>query len=183
MAAPLTSAQLVAMLEAAPPRIAAATAGLSPAELRAAPEPDAWSANEVLAHMRACADQWGGCMRAMIGQERPTLRAINPRTWIKSTDYLEQDFLSSLQAYSAQRTALLAVLGRLTPEGWSREAAITGAGAPLVRTVYIYAHWLAIHERPHLRQIEVVARTLRGESPPAVPNRSRANSRRTPGAG
>jgi DinB superfamily len=97
----------------------------------------------------------------MIAQDTPTLRAINPRTWIRKTDYLEQEFQPSLHAFTAQRTDLLAVLEPLAPAGWSRAATITGAGKVLERTVLFYAQWLARHERPHVKQIERIARMLR----------------------
>jgi DinB superfamily len=60
---PLTSAQVLTMLAATPPRITALTAGLGPAQLHTAPAPDEWSANEVLAHLRACADMWDNCIK------------------------------------------------------------------------------------------------------------------------
>ena len=63
----------------------------------------------MLAHLRACADVWGDCIVAMITQDTPTLRAVDPRTWIRQTDYLAQDFEPSLHAFATQRTALLAV--------------------------------------------------------------------------
>ena len=156
----LSIEQVLAMLAAAPPRIAALTAGLAPAQLHTAPARDGSSANDVLAHLRACADVWGDCMQAIIAQDRPALRAVNPRSWIKKTDYLEQEFQPSLQAYAAQRTALLAVLEPLPHKGWSRAATVTGAGKVLKRTVLFYAQWLAGHERPHLKQIEDIVRPL-----------------------
>jgi uncharacterized damage-inducible protein DinB len=150
----LTSEQVLTLLAEAPPRIATLTAGLTPAQLRATPNPGEWSANEVLAHLRACADMWGNCMRLIIAEDRPTLRAVNPRTWIKKTDYLEQEFQPSLRAFAKQRTDLLAVLDPLAPEDWSRMATVTGAGKVLERTVLFYADWLAGHERPHIKQIK-----------------------------
>jgi hypothetical protein len=157
----LTNAEVLAMLAATPPRIATLTAGLAPAQWRAAPAPGEWSANEVLAHLRACADMWGDCIAAMLAQDHPTLRAINPRTWITKTDYREQAFQPSLEVFTAQRTELLAVLEPLAPEDWARGATVTGAGKPLERTVRFYTEWLATHERPHVKQIERIARTLR----------------------
>jgi hypothetical protein len=142
------------LLAEAPPRIATLTAGLTPAQLRATPNPGEWSANEVLAHLRACADMWGNCMRLIIAEDRPTLRAVNPRTWIKKTDYLEQEFQPSLHSFAKQRTDLLKVLEPLAPEDWSRMATVTGAGKVLERTVLFYADWLAGHERPHIKQIK-----------------------------
>ena len=157
----LTNAELLDMLAAAPPRIAALTAGLAPAQLQAAPAPDQWPANAVLAHLRACADMWGDCITAIIAHDHPTLRAINPRTWINSTDYREQPFERSLVAFTAQRAELLAVLEPLAPAGWARAATVTMAGKPLERTVRFYAEWLAIHERPHVKQIERLVNTMR----------------------
>jgi hypothetical protein len=150
----LTSEQLLTLLAEAPPRIATLTAGLTPAQLRATPNPGEWSANEVLAHLRACADMWGNCMRLIIAEDRPTLWAVNPRTWIKKTDYLEQEFQPSLHSFAKQRTDLLKVLEPLAPEDWSRMATVTGAGKVLERTVLFYADWLAGHERPHIKQIK-----------------------------
>ena len=159
----LTIEQVLALLAAAPPRIRALTAGLAPAQLQAPPTADEWSANEVLAHLRACADVWGNCVVTIITQDKPTLRAVNPRTWIKDTDYLEQDFRPSLRAFATQRTKLLKVLEPLTPKGWSRSATVTGAGKVLERDVLFYAQWLAEHERPHLKQIERIVNTMRGQ--------------------
>ena len=141
--------------------IAELTADLSAVQSQTAPASDEWSVNEVLAHLRSCADVWGDCIVAILAQDRPTLRAINPRTWIKRTDYREQKFGASLQAFTTQRVKLMAILEPLTPESWSRSAKITGAGAPLERSVLSYARWLALHERPHLKQIERIAKTLR----------------------
>jgi hypothetical protein len=157
----LTSERILTLLAAAPPRLTALTADLTPAHLRTVPGPDQWSANDVLAHLRACSDMWGACIMAMLAEERPTLRAVNPRTWINQTDYLQLEFQPSLRAFTTQRADLLAVLEPLPPEGWSRAATVTGAGKPLERTVRFYAEWLARHERPHLKQIERIVTSLR----------------------
>ena len=151
------------MLAETPPRIAALTAGLVPTQLQTAPNQDEWAASDVLAHLRACADVWGGCIAAIIAEERPTLRAVNPRTWIKQTDYRELEFLPSLGAFAAQRRELVVVLEPLPPEVWSRAATVTGAGRALERTVLFYARWPAEHEQSHFKQVERIVNTMRGE--------------------
>ena len=158
----LTIEQVLTLLAETPRRIAALTAGLTPAQLRTAPNRDEWSVNDVLAHLRACADVRGNCIPAITAEDRPTLRAVDPRTWIKKTDYLELEFRPSFRAFAKQRADLLAVLEPLPHEGWSRAATVTGAGRPLERTVLHYAQWLARHERPHVKQIERIANTMRG---------------------
>ncbi len=157
----LTIDQVLMILAATPPGIAALTARLRPAQTHTSPGHGEWSANEVLAHLRSCADVWGDCIVAIITRDEPTLRAINPRTWIEHTDYLEQEFGRSLRAFARQRKHLLKVLGPLPPQAWSRSATVTGAGKPLERTMLFYGQWLAGHERTHLRQIERIANTLR----------------------
>lgn len=153
----MTVEQILTALADGPSRIAEHTAGLSRAQLHVAPAPGEWSANEVLAHLRSCADVWGDCITTILQQDKPTIRAVNPRAWIERTDYLEQEFQISLQAFTVQRTALLKVLKLLSPEAWSRSATVTGAGKALERTVYSYADWMAEHERPHLKQITRIA--------------------------
>jgi hypothetical protein len=162
----LTSEQVLSLLAATPPRLEALAAGLAPVHLQTAPNHDEWSANDVLAHLRACADVWGACIATIIAEERPTLRAVNPRTWITQTDYRELEFRPSLRAFAAQRAELLAVLEPLPAKGWSRAATVTGAGKALERTVLFYARWLAEHERPHVKQVARLVTTMPMEHQP-----------------
>lgn len=159
----LSIEQALALLAQTPPRIAEITAGLTTAQLHSSPGPDKWSANEVLADLRSCADVWGNCMKTILDQDTPTIRALNPRTYIKQTDYPKQKFHPSFRAFAKQRAALLAVLKPLPPKSWSRKATITGAGSPLVLTVLSYANRMAIHERAHLKQFQRIAGPLRAE--------------------
>ena len=162
----LTIEQVLALLAEMPPRIVTLTAGLQSTQLHTAAHPDAWSANDVLAHLRSCADVWGNCIATILAEDSPTIRAVNPRTWITKTDYLEQPFQSSLHAFVKQRADLLAVLEPLPPDAWARSATVTGAGKVLERTVLFYAQWMASHERPNLKQIERIVNELHTEHRP-----------------
>jgi hypothetical protein len=155
----LTIEQILALLAETPQRLDTFTASLTPTQLHTTPNYDGWSANDVLAHLRACADVWGNCIMAMIAEDTPTLRAVNPTAWIKKTDYLELEFLPSLRSFAVQRANLLAVLELLPHESWSRAATVTGAGKVLERTVLAYAQRLARHERAHVKQIERIVNT------------------------
>ena len=156
----LTIEQVLTLLRATPLRLATLTADLSPDELQTRPTPDEWSANEVLAHLRACADVWGNCIVAIIAGDMPTLKAVNPLTWIKKTNYLELDFRPSLHAFATQRADLLAVLSPLPIDAWECSVTVTGAGKVLERTALFYGRWLAGHERPHVKQIERIVKTM-----------------------
>lgn len=153
-----TTSEILFILAETPPGIASLTEGVAAESLLEAPCQDEWSANEVLAHLRSCADVWGECMAHIIAENHPTIRAIDPRTWIKRTDYPIISFADSLAAFTSQRTELLARLGRLEAMDWFRSATVIGAGAPLERTLQGYGSRLARHERSHLKQI---ARTLK----------------------
>ena len=156
----LTLEQVLTQLRETPMRIAELTADLSLEALQMKPASDEWSANEVLAHLRACADVWGTCMMKIITEDQPTWRAVNPRTWIKQTDYPELDFRPSLHAFTRQRVDLLAVLDSLPIEAWSRAATVTMVGKVLERTMLSYAERLVVHEKPHVRQIERIVKTM-----------------------
>ncbi len=151
--------QILILLAEAPRRIAASTAGKAPDRFHTQPNDDEWSANDVLAHLRACADVWGGSIVTMVREDHPTIRAINPRRWIRDTDYLDRAFRPSLRAYARQRIELLELLEMLPPEEWARGGTFTGAGKPLQRTVLSEADAIAHHERSHVKQI---ARVVNG---------------------
>ncbi len=157
----LPPTEIVTLLRENPGQIFSVTASLTSTQLRTAPEPSAWSLTEILAHLRACADVWGGCISTILAEDHPTIRAINPSAWIERTDYRNLEFAPSFAAFTAQRADLLATLDALTPEKWERNATITGAGAPLTRDVRFYAQWLARHERSHLKEMARVANVVR----------------------
>jgi hypothetical protein len=150
---PLTIDQVLKQLTEQPETIAALTASLPRARLHRPETLGGWSVNDVLAHLRSCADMWGRYIALIVAEDRPTIRAMNPTTWIKSTNYPELEFAPSFRAFAKQRAELLAFLRPLPKTAWSRSATVTGAGRPRERTVMEYARWLANHEQTHVRHI------------------------------
>jgi hypothetical protein len=90
----------------------------------------------------------------------PTIRSIDPRTWMRQTDYPDLEFRPSLDAFTDQRAELLTLLESLPAEDWPRTATMTGAGKPIVRSLESFTQRLAIHERPHLKQIQRIANAI-----------------------
>ena len=156
----LTIERVLTLLAETPTRIATLTADLSSEALQMRPTPEEWSANEVLAHLRACADVWGNYIMTIIAKDRPTWRAVSPRTWIKQTDYPELEFRPSLGTFTTQRADLLAVLSPLPIDAWSRTATVTTVGRVLEPTVLSYVQRLVVHERSHLKQIAGIVNTI-----------------------
>ena len=163
----LTVEEVLPLLAAAPRRMAELTEGLLPEQLRAAPAEGQWSANDVLTHLRACADVWGGCIARILDEDQPTMRGLDPRHWTKIPEYLALEFRPSLRAFDVQRVALLTALEALPLEGWARFATVYAWGVPYQRTVLSFAQRLARHERSHLKQIARIADALRKGAPVA----------------
>jgi DinB superfamily len=159
----LTTERVLTLLAEGPTRIASLTDGVSTGELHTALSNDEWSVNDVLAHLRACGDVWGNNVMAMLAEEIPTLRGVSPRTWIKKTDYLAQDFQLSFRLYATQRANLLSILKPLPGEDWSRRAMVKAAGQVHERTVLHFAESLALHEQVHVEQIESIIETQRSQ--------------------
>ena len=153
--------KILTLLTEQPKSIAALTADLTPAQLRQRPGANAWSATDVLAHLRACADVWGSCIETILTEDKPTIRAVNPRTWVKQTEYTQLEFEPSFKAFVQERAILIGRLQGLDPEAWQRGATVTGAGAPLHRTVRFYAQWVATHERSHLKQFKQLVHSMK----------------------
>src|SRR4051794_20612674 len=156
--------RVLAPLAKTPRRIEQITSGLDPDQLRARTAESEWSLNDILAHLRSNADVWGGYIIRILEEDAPRIKAISPRTWIKSTDYLDWEFRSSFCLFVSERQALLEILQSMSNAAWTRGATITGAGKVLQRTVLTYARTLAQHEQPHIRQIARTANRLTYES-------------------
>ncbi|MBK7786928.1 MAG: DinB family protein [Gemmatimonadetes bacterium] len=93
-------------LAAMPRQIVRIARGCNDLQLHRNPAPGAWSARDILAHLRACAEVWGRSIDRMITEDQPTIRYISPRGWIKRTNYLEQSFRDSLRAFSGNTRGL-----------------------------------------------------------------------------
>lgn len=151
---------VVALLDSTPRRIDSVTLGLSDKDLTWKPSPDSWSVNEVIAHLRACADVWGDSILKILKENNPTFRYVSPRTWIRKTNYLNSDFQSSFLAFRRQREDLLKILEPLDHKGWLRRATVK-ATKLREETVLSYAQRLAGHEAGHCEQIDRILHARR----------------------
>jgi uncharacterized damage-inducible protein DinB len=139
-----------------PGRLAATTEALNDEQLHQRPDEENWSANEILAHLRACADVWGETIAAMLQDNEPALKHLHPRTWQKETNYLEIPFRESFRDFVDQRRALLETLSDLSLADWSRGAIIKERR----HTIFSQARRMALHEATHCEQIEALSVNL-----------------------
>src|SRR5215216_4951044 len=138
------------LLTATPQRIQEAVKGWNEAQLQSKAGNQSWSVNEILAHLRSCADLWTHSIYAMLAENRPTFSDINERKWAKVTRYAELPFRESFHAFSLQRENLLRVLKALPLESWERSAIIFERK----HTIFTQTRRLAKHEMEHIEQIE-----------------------------
>ena len=153
---PAETESVLRLLADTPRRISSLSRDVEISKLHFRPNPDSWSANDILAHLRACADVWGKSIVEMITRDHPKLRYISPRGWIRKTDYLELEFRGSLKAFTDQRRELLKTLKGLAIKDWSRSATFTATTRGREQTVFNYACRIAEHESKHCDQIEAV---------------------------
>ena len=149
----MTVQQCLDHLRLTPQRLRELTSGVPAEPLRTAPGPDEWSANDVLAHLRACADRWREAAKRIVEEDHPQIRGTEPRSWITKTNYLALEFAPSLRAFVRQRKVLLGVLDSMQPRDWQRTGTLVGAGKHGDLTAHTYVERLARHERPHIKQI------------------------------
>jgi hypothetical protein len=147
---------LLRLLAETPRRIAWVSQDFGDDRLQVRADENAWSANDSLAHLRACADVWGKSIAAMITQDHPTLRYVSPRTWLKKTGYLELGFRQSLQTFAQQRNDLIKLLEPLAVADWSRGATFTGTTRGREATILGYVRRMTQHENEHCEQIEAL---------------------------
>jgi hypothetical protein len=144
----------LAILSETPQKIEYATKDLEETRLQAKADVKSWSVNDILAHLRSCADLWTHSVYAMLAENEPVFSDINERKWMKVTRYTELRFSLSFQAYSLQRECLLHVLQALPFGSWERSGIIFGRR----HTVFTHTRRMAKHEQEHVMQIEFLLR-------------------------
>jgi hypothetical protein len=131
-------------------RIARATDGVSETILSTSPGGKAWSAYEILLHLRACADLWSFSIFAMLSEKDPELGLLDERRWAQATRARTPGFGDAFEAFARLRRELLRALQAAPPTAWNRTARIGGRA----HSVYSQTRRMALHEAEHCRQIE-----------------------------
>jgi hypothetical protein len=150
----IESSEILDQLRSTPRALASLSDGLNPEILHHRTPEEPWSANDILAHLRACADVWGESILEMLEKNHPTIRYVSPRTWMKKTNYPRLEFHESLAAFTRQRLELMATLVVLEPAGWQRSGTFLTAKQGREQTVLDYAQRLVEHEASHLDQLK-----------------------------
>ncbi|NJC98801.1 MAG: hypothetical protein C3F07_11195 [Anaerolineales bacterium] len=148
-ATPAEIEKYLEMLEETPRQIEVATKRVDEARLQYHADRKSWSVNDILAHLRSCADLWTHSIYAMLAEDDPEIPDIDERKWTRAARYSELPFAESFQAYVVQRRNLLRVLNALPFGSWERSASILGRR----HTVFSQVRRMAKHEAEHINQI------------------------------
>lgn len=144
---------LVSALAGFPARLAALVRGRDDRTLRARPAPEAWSALEVLAHLRSSDAILAPRLYQMLVRESPPLPGFDERRWAEVAGYADLPVSLLLESYAARRAELVAMLRRLSAADWQRTGRHEERGEI---TMVDVARWIADHEAEHLAQLEAL---------------------------
>lgn len=156
----ITEAQITEHLQTlhdTPQRIAAVINGHDETHLRTAPMPDEWSALQILAHLRGCAEVWGYTIYAMLILDNPELAHIHPRDWTKKLGYDKLSFEENFTAFKVERNNLIRMLEKLSIEEWGRTASFIGSAN--TQTIFSQTLRMTLHELDHCQQLETMFST------------------------
>ena len=90
-------------LASTPARLRELSRRLDDAALAVRPSADEWSANEIIAHLRANADVWGSSIQRMIDEDHPTIRYFSPRGVMRKPEYTDRSFTEAFELFEAAR--------------------------------------------------------------------------------
>jgi uncharacterized damage-inducible protein DinB len=131
--------------------LAAAVAGHSQAALTARPSAEAWSATEVVCHLRDIEEFYLGRIKLILANQEPTLVLLDPDRWAKDRQYRRNDLAEALATFREARAETLAFLAGLAADQWERRATHPIRGPITVRNI---VHSMAKHDQVHLAQLE-----------------------------
>jgi hypothetical protein len=124
--------------------------GLPPEVIDRAPAPGKWNMRQIAAHV-ADAEVLGATrMRFLVAEPQKVLNTWDQDRWASALNYRDQPVEHSLELFRVVRSATAAMLRRLTPECWEREAVHEQTGNVCLSE--LVKHYTD-HAEHHIRQI------------------------------
>jgi uncharacterized damage-inducible protein DinB len=115
------------------------------------PAEGAWSAKEVICHLRDIEEAYLARIRLILANHEPTLVMLEPDRWVAERQYDRQDTIRALVAFRLLRDETLALVSTLTPEQWEKAGLHPARGRMTVRRI---VHSTAKHDDGHLEQLK-----------------------------
>lgn len=154
----------LAMLVAAPDRIAEAVAGLSEDAARI-PEPssrrdgpgDGWSVLQILRHLADSEVVYGYRLRLILADATPAIPGYDQDAWAGTLHYHRGTVQEAVEDYRAGRRMTMRLFESLEGDEWDRYGLHNERGEESVRRI---ATLLAAHDVNHERQIKRVREAI-----------------------
>jgi DinB family protein len=152
-------AERLERLERTPTDLARLVRGQTDATLSRRPAPAAWSAKEVVCHLRDAEAHLCGFIRTVLADDDPELvETATADQWAEERGYARDHAGTAWQAFSQRRDETLELLRGLDAAAWTRAGRHARRGSLSVDGLVALMAW---HDDNHLDQ---VARALQGRS-------------------
>ena len=145
----------VALLDAAPGRIAEAVGGLSDDDARQPEGPGAWSVLQVVRHLADSEIVYGYRLRLIVAADRPDVPGYDQEAWTDRLHSHRGTVGEAVEDYAAARRTTVRFLRSLDDDQWDRVGFHNERGEESVRRI---ATLLAAHDLGHERQIARIRR-------------------------
>ncbi len=127
-----------------------AIAGHSEQTLARRPTETAWSATEILCHLRDIEEAYLERIQIILANAEPVLPVLDPERWVQERQYRRSDVTVALDAFRARRMGTLELLRGLTDEHLERGGHHALRGRMTIRRII---HGTARHDEEHLDQL------------------------------
>lgn len=132
-------------------RIRELTAGLTPEQLGAPPEPGKWSLYQILGHLADCELMFQVRARLIMFQDMPTLVAFDQDPWVLGWMREEEPWDETFERFSVLRRSSLRLFGNATGHDLERYGVHTERGPVSITDII---NTMGGHDINHLQQIE-----------------------------
>jgi hypothetical protein len=112
---------------------------------------DAWSAHQVLAHLRASNDILTPRIYQMLVRDNPPLAAFDERRWVEVGGFEDQSIDILFERISSQQHDLMQTLRHVSETDWNRTGNHEISGEVTVAQI---VNHLVGHEEEHIAEIE-----------------------------
>ena len=147
----------MARLARTPDEIVAALGGRRMAMLGRRPAPEAWSATEIVCHLRDIEEVFADRVATIVANDEPGLPQVGPADrWARERQYERHDPALALAHFRRRRGESLETLIALSPADWQRGGEHPARGRLSIDMLVAHLAW---HDDNHLQQL---ARALEG---------------------
>jgi DinB family protein len=143
-------AERMARLERTPQEVAEVLQGSSEQELSRRPAPAAWSAREVVCHLRDLEELHAERIERMLATDEPVLIEVDTERWIEERQYQRQHVGEAWDAFARTRDQTLARLRALDRSAWRRTGVHPSRGRLAIDDLVSMIAW---HDDHHLAEL------------------------------